>query len=277
MRAWHLGTVILFRYEVKLLVLSDLHDDFWSESGRDPFNGAEHQLGELDHLILAGDISNKPKVRWKFAFERLSYLLPLERVSLFPGNHDFYDFRIDGEDRLQEIAASFGIQYAQKKQLSFDGIRILCATLWTDFEIGAGSALNAKHVATQMNDYKKIRVAERGYRKLRPSDVLARHRDHRRWLESALSSTFDGRTFVATHHAPHPDVLGNYADDVSAAYASDLSDLIEQYQPERWFFGHCHGTRGRKVGETQLVNVSLGYPEEVSDPAGRIQDLILDL
>lgn len=190
---------------LKLLILSDLHADFWSESGRDPFKGLKQHIGELDHLILAGDISNKPKVRWKFAFERLSDLLPLGRVSVFPGNHDFYDFRFDGEDRLQEIATSFGVQYAQKKQLNLEGVRILCATLWTDFEIGAGSVLNAKHVATQMNDYKKIRVAERGYRKLRPSDVLARHRDHRRWLESVLASPFDGRTFVATHHAPHPD------------------------------------------------------------------------
>jgi len=85
---------------MRILVLSDLHDDFWSECNRNPFDGIEGLIADLDHVLLAGDISNKPKIRWKYAFERLSRLLPLERVSVFPGNHDFYDFCIDGENRL---------------------------------------------------------------------------------------------------------------------------------------------------------------------------------
>lgn len=262
---------------MKLLILSDLHDDFWSESGRDPFDGTEEEVGELDHLILAGDVANKPKVRWKFAFERLSKILPLDRVSVFPGNHDFYDFRIDGEDRLEQIAESFGVQYVQKQQLVLGDIRVLCATLWTDLELGLDRTLNAAHIASKMNDYKKIRVAGKGYRKLWPSDVVARHRDHRSWLENALNTEFDGLTFVATHHAPHPSVLEDYADGVSAAYASDLSDLIRRHEPDRWFFGHCHGVRNGAVGKTQLLNVSLGYPEEVTDPADRIRGLIFDV
>lgn len=74
---------------MKLLFLSDLHDDFWVDADRDPFEGVEDQIGGLDHLLIAGDLTNMPKVRWKYTFERLSKLLPLERVSVFPGNHDF--------------------------------------------------------------------------------------------------------------------------------------------------------------------------------------------
>ncbi|WP_341367193.1 hypothetical protein [Yoonia sp. BS5-3] len=59
---------------MKLLILSDLHDDFWAEANRNPFEGLQDLMGELDHLVIAGDLSNKPKVRWKFAFERLSRL-----------------------------------------------------------------------------------------------------------------------------------------------------------------------------------------------------------
>jgi len=262
---------------VKLLILSDLHDDFWAESGRDPFRGIEHLIGDLDHLLIAGDLTNKPKVRWKYAFGRLSQLLPLSRVSIFPGNHDFYDFRLDGEDRLEQIAASFGVHYAQKKQLAFGRTRILCATLWTDFELGAARHISDDHVRTRMNDYKHIRVASKGYRKLRLADVVATHRHHLDWLDQALSETFDGQTFVATHHAPHPSVLEDLSGPLAAAYASDLSALIQKHRPERWFFGHCHGAKNAHVGDTQLINVSLGYPDEVTDPADRIRDLVFEV
>ncbi|WP_052265247.1 metallophosphoesterase [Ruegeria sp. ANG-R] len=259
---------------MRVLILSDLHDDFWAECKRNPFEGLKGTIAKLDYLLLAGDVSNKPTIRWKYAFERLSKLLPLERVSVFPGNHDFYDFRIDGEGRLKEIASSFGVNYAQKKQIILGDTRILCATLWTDFELGLGSALNAGTITSRMNDYKKIRVAAQGYRKLWPSDLLSRHRDHMRWLEDNLSKSFDGQTFIATHHAPHQCVLPDEMEGLEAAYASDLSGLITTYKPDQWFFGHCHNAQDTKLDKTQLCNVSLGYPDEVNDPSARIASLI---
>ncbi|WP_195819932.1 metallophosphoesterase [Roseobacter sp. MH60115] len=262
---------------MKLLFLSDLHDDFWVDADRDPFEGIEDQIGGLDHLLIAGDLTNKPKVRWKYAFERLSKLLPLERVSIFPGNHGFYDFRLDGEDRLEQIASAFGVGYVQKKQLVFGDTRVLCATLCTDFELGAGRTINESHASARMNDFRHIRVASKGYRKLRPSDLVLAHRNQLDWLSGALGEDFDGQTFVATHHAPHPSVLENQDGNIAAAYASDLSEIILKHRPERWFFGHCHGVRNSSVGDTQLINVSLGYPDEIVDPAARIRDLIFEI
>lgn len=262
---------------MRVLILSDLHDDFWSEFGRNPFEGVEGLVSEVDHILLAGDLSNKPKIRWGRAFERLSRLLPLDRVSIFPGNHDFYDFRIDGEDRLAEIATSFGVSYVQKQQLELGNSRILCATLWTDFEIGAGSALNKGVISAGMNDYKKIRVAARGYRRLWPSDVVSLHKSHLLWLSEKLSDPFNGTTYVATHHAPHPAVLRERKEGLDAAYASDLSDLILQHRPKAWFFGHSHDAVNMKLGETDLRNVSLGYPDEVSDPSNRIKACIFEI
>jgi len=262
---------------MRVLVLSDLHDDLWALSGRDPFQGSESLVSSVDHLLLAGDVSNKPKIRWKYAFENLSRLLPLDRVSVFPGNHDFYDFHIDGEGRLEEIAASFGVSYVQKKQLEFGCSRILCATLWTDFEIDPGSAINKSLVAARMNDYRKIRVASRGYRKLRPSDVVSMHRNHLKWLTEKLSEPFKGTTYVATHHAPYHGVLRARSEGVDAAYASDLSDLIKEHRPQAWFFGHSHDAVDMKLGATDLRNVSLGYPDEISDSTGRIERCIFEI
>lgn len=262
---------------MKLLILSDIHDDIWADAGRNPFESAEDLFRDLDHLVIAGDLSNKPKVRWKYAFERLARLLPLDRVSIFPGNHDFYDFRLDGEERLEQIASSFGVKYKQKKSLTFGSTRILCATLWTDLSLGHDGADNNNEVVEQMNDYRYIRVAAKGYRRLTPADVFAKHQDHLKWLDQQLGEEFDGQTFVATHHAPHPSVLTSGAGSLAAAYASDLSGLIAKHSPSRWYFGHCHGSQNAKIGATHMINVSLGYPEEMTVPAARIRELIFEV
>ena len=48
-----------------VLVIADLHLDFWLRVGRDPLAALSSDVLEaLDALIIAGDLSNKPKVRW---------------------------------------------------------------------------------------------------------------------------------------------------------------------------------------------------------------------
>ncbi len=255
---------------MKLLVLADLHDDFWTEAGRDPFAGCEDLLEDVGALILAGDIANKAPVRWKYAFERLGKRFDLGKTWVFPGNHDFYGFRVDEEERLAEIAAAFGIGYAQKTSIILGGCRLLCATLWTDLSLGLGRAQNDFHIPRVMNDYRYIRKASAGYRRIKPDDVVAIHRSHKAWLENELAQPFDGKTIVVTHHAPHPHVLQAYAEGVDAAYASDLGDLIEQGRPDLWLFGHCHDACDINVSGTALRNVSLGYPADVPEPRERV-------
>ena len=262
---------------VRILVLADLHHDFWEACNRDPFEGLHDTLSALDHLVLAGDLTNKPKIRWKYALEQVLRHVPGDKISVFPGNHDFYDFRLDGEERLADVANSFGVRYAQKKVLLLGDVRLLCATLWTDFELGRGRAFNEALIPTRLNDYRRIRVASDGYRRVRPADVVRIHVDHLAWLKAELAKPFQGRTMVATHHAPHPDVLAAYADGLDAAYASNLEGLILHHSPEIWFFGHCHDAHSIKVGSTRLVNASLGYPDEVTDPAERIRSLVLEV
>src|SRR3546814_4418172 len=79
-----------------------------------------------------------------------------------------------------------------------------------------------------MNDYRCIRLARAGYRKLRPADTLSWHRAQRRWLEQRLAIPFAGRTVVITHMAPSlQSVDDRYRCDlVSAAYASQLDALV---------------------------------------------------
>jgi Icc-related predicted phosphoesterase len=259
---------------MKILVLADLHDDFWRDTGRNPFEGVEDSISDLDALILAGDISNKPKVRWKPALERITALLDSKKIHIFPGNHDFYNFRIDAEDRLKEFANNCGVNYVNRSVIHVGTTRFICATLWTDFRLAPGFIHNESFVPTRMNDYHLIRNASAGFRKLRPEDTISIHKRDLEFIEKELLNSHDGKTYVVTHHAPHPDVLDNHAENVEAAYASDLSELIKNRRPSNWLFGHCHGATSTSIHGCALENVSLGYPHDVENPSRRIHELI---
>lgn len=262
---------------MRYLVLSDLHHDFWDSAKRDPFEGLQEEIASLDLLILAGDVSNKAKVRWKQAFARLSQMIDPDRIHVFPGNHDFYDFRLDDEHRLQDFAAACGVHYANRTEIQKPGVRFLCTTLWTDLELPPGRAKNESYIPGRMNDYRYIRLARGGFRKIWPSDIIATHRQQKAWLIEQLQTPFSGETIVVTHHAPHPCVLPvgpGLEPDLAAAYGSDLGDMIETYQPAAWLFGHAHSSRSCHIGRTELSCVSLGYPFEVTNPEARIRSLI---
>jgi Icc-related predicted phosphoesterase len=247
-----------------VLVLADLHLDIWGEAGRDPLAGLDRRvLSRLDALIVAGDLVNKPKVRWRPALDRLASLVPPERVWVLPGNHDFYQHVLDGEDRLREIAHAAGVHYAQMRALHVGPVRFLCCTLWTDFALHGAPEEAMRAAGAAMNDYHLIRVAGGGYRRARPRDTLALHRQHRTWLEDALAAPHDGPTVVVTHHAPHPDCTGASRAPTDPAYASDLRDLIATHRPALWLHGHTHRQGVLTQGDSPIACVSLGYPDEV--------------
>ena len=259
---------------MSLLVLADLHLDLWWEADRDPLAALRpDDWAQIEAVIIAGDLTNKPKIRWKYAIRRIARHIAAHRIAIIPGNHDYYDHALDGDDRLAGIAAAEGAQLAQKRVLVFGGVRFLCCTLWTDFELHGQPAAAQAKAAERMNDYRYIRLAQGGYRKARPSDTAARHADQRRWLSDQLATPFAGDTVVVTHHCPHPDLIAPGMGDLGAAYGSDLSALIDQHRPAAWLFGHTHHRAEARNGATGLRNVSLGYPGQCV--LGQERDILL--
>jgi len=84
------------------------------------------------------------------------------------------------------------------------GVRFLGTTLWTDFQLlGPDSIQEAmQSAAIGLNDYRKIRLARGGYRKIKPLDVAQWHWEDRTWLQERLDEPFDGLMVVVTHMAP---------------------------------------------------------------------------
>lgn len=154
-----------------------------------------------------------------------------------------------------------------------DGIRFIGGTLWSDFKLFAGNDLNkirahASHIVGSRytpgsNDFWLIREANRNYRRYRPLYAAMRHQETRRFIESALSIPFDGINYVITHHAPAPDcVPDKWKDDIfSAAYASDLLEVIKTHTPDFWQYGHLHESNpDLNIDGTQMIWNPRGYP-----------------
>lgn len=259
---------------MKILTLADLHLDLWDEQKIDPLMDCEAIFSELDLLLIAGDLTNKPKVRWPKYLERLVSMTGPGVVKIFAGNHDFYQYRIDAEDRLAEFATSAGAEYVNRKTITAGDQRFICATLWTDFKLAPGLTANERYIPTRMNDYRVIRHGSGGYRKLMPKDTIAIHHRDLEFIAGELSKPFNGTSVVVTHHAPHPAVLADYSENLDAAYASDLSTFIKQNRPDRWLFGHCHDAKNVTVEGCSLENISVGYPGEIKDPNSRIRSLV---
>jgi predicted MPP superfamily phosphohydrolase len=121
---------------MSVLIIAGLHLDHWHAADRDPFADLPASFwSSLDALIIAGDLSNNPKVRWPVFLDEIGQLLPPERVYVIPGNHDYYQHYLDDEETLGDFCERAGTHFRQKMEVIIGGDRFLCCTLWTDFNI----------------------------------------------------------------------------------------------------------------------------------------------
>lgn len=247
-----------------ILVTADLHLDAWMRDGRDPLATIAAVLPHLDALIVAGDLGNNAPYQWPRCLASLGRLIDLNRVWIVPGNHDYWNMHLHGgDDRLTEIAEAAGAHLAQKRIIDIGSVRLLCATLWSDFQLSGDTHEAMRRARMVMPDYIRIRKsADVTKGPIRPEDTLALHRDHLDWLTRAMTEPWAGQRIIVTHHAPSPAVAGAI-NGLSPAFSSDLDGWIEQHRPDAWLCGHTHRLLDAVVHGVPVINVSLGYPDDV--------------
>lgn len=251
------------------LITADLHLDHWACAGRNPFAAILPVLRSLDALIIAGDLANDPQRNWPWALSRIARLVSPAQIWVIPGNHDYYAATLD-DDVLSRIATKAGVSLAQKRVLTFGNCRLLCCTLWTDFALLGDPEAAMTRAATAMPDYARIRRIDGEL--LSPKDIIGLHQDHLNWLTREVAKPWPGQTVIVTHHAPSAAVSGAMS-VLSAAFASDLDGWIGMHRPDYWFFGHTHRPLSTRIRGAPVINVSLGYPDEV--PKGGEAELLL--
>jgi predicted phosphodiesterase len=246
---------------MRLLILSDLHHELWKEFAP----RIDVSVSQPDVVVLAGDIDVGAKaVEWAAKqFEGIPVLY-------VHGNHEAYGKNL--EDMHAEIqsacSAASNVHFLNTADFILNDVRFLGATLWTDFRLLGDDERQVSMFACEngMNDYKRIRLRNKDYRKLRAADTAQFHSIQKGWLRKKLDEEFQGKTVVVTHMAPTiQSISPEYCrDPVSAAYASRLDDLVAK--ADLWIHGHTHESSDYRIEKCRVVSNPCGYKNKSGDP-----------
>lgn len=245
---------------MKFRILSDLHLEFR------PY---VPEYAEADVVLLAGDISTYMN---GFSWAADQFARPGQPIIYVPGNHEFY--RCHMTEWLQEAkarAAEHGIELGHmlSRRLEKQGeqpVRLLAATLWTDFALYGKENVDRCGAAVQsaLADYRAI-----GYqgRVLRWTDTLHLHNATVAWLkvECAKAARAGEKVVVVAHHAPSiRSCAPQYVNDiVSAGFASNLESFIGEHV-DLFVHGHMHNSADYREGRCRVIANPRGYPQDKS-------------
>jgi Icc-related predicted phosphoesterase len=234
---------------MRIRVMSDLHNEFGHR---------KIEKCDYDILVAAGDID--------VGSMGAKYLMNLNKPVIYvPGNHEYYHHDIIEVDQdISKMCAGSNVRFLQNKKSIIGNVRFLGTTLWTDFEYYKLVDYYKNHARKAMNDYTLIKYD--GVR-FTPNDNVALHRKAVKFLEINLKKYFDGVTIVVTHHAPLKECTGKYFKNspLNPVFCSDLSQLINKYNPDVWIYGHLHSEFADfYYGNTRLISNPMGYPGENS-------------
>lgn len=254
---------------MRILILSDLHLEVWRDAPKQTQEllrtfQSRIPANRPDVIVLAGDVDMGDRaVAWA------DQSFPNLPVIYVHGNHEAYGQKIDSlKGKLAEACADTGhIHILDRGELVLGDIRFLGATLWTDFQLLGPDSLqdSMQSAMVGMNDYRKIRLAKAGYRRIKPLDVAQWHWEERTWLQQRLAEPFSGSTVVVTHMAPYPQSIPEWyrGHPLSAAFASHLDPLVSE--ADLWIHGHIHDSMDYLLGGTRGICNPLGYPVRGDD------------
>jgi Icc-related predicted phosphoesterase len=240
---------------MKIWLFSDLHLEY--ADLRQPL-----AIPDADVCVVAGDLCRAPANAVPWLAKHIAASMPCVYVA---GNHEFYKGSIrEGLEDGHAAAAQFpNVHFLENESVVIDGVRFLGATLWTDYRIEGHPRLAMFNARERMNDHKQIARQRNPWQRFVPDMAYRMHQDSRRFIETALKAD-SITTVVVTHHLPHAKSVPERfkGDLLNAAYASDLSDVIEEGRPALWMHGHTHDSSDYMISATRIVCNPRGYDDE---------------
>lgn len=217
---------------------------------------------EGDVLVLAGDI---------LSFSKPAAIVPFLKdwkkpVLYVAGNHEYYNknsivflLRSHFVERMRVRQAN--LTFLDNSATYIDGVRFFGGTMWTDFDDSNEVAMD--HAQKSMNDFHCTNIDV--CRLLTPQDTVSLHAKFKMrltdWLHDLAVVGDPCAKVIITHHAPVVHYDTNYPDSpLEPAFVSkDMLQIIEDYEPELWIYGHTHQCDDQMVGKTRIISNQRGY------------------
>lgn len=241
---------------MKIQLLSDLHLEL---------KALTLAGSEADVIVLAGDINIGTK-----GLEWARVTFPDKPVIYVLGNHEYY--RHTYPKLVREFLAAAqdtNIHVLEDRAITLGDVTFHGATLWTDFELFGDPRIAGYECQQSLTDFKKIRREPR-YSKLRSIDVALIHKQSLAWLKKSVTQSTSRHNVIVTHHAPSlQSVSASFKDDMlTAAYASNLEQIIAELAPDAWLHGHLHNSSDYWIRSCRVVCNPRGYPHECNPDFG---------
>lgn len=263
---------------MRLAVCSDLHLEFGAgtltnEEGADILVLAgdvcvaeDLKRYPADHVHGGGQLSPRFVAAMIYRDFFLDCAKQFKHVVYVLGNHEHYEGEFDASHailRAELAAIAPNIHLLEREAVELEGTLFIGMTLWTD--MFKGDAMAQYRAQEKMSDYRVIRVAGKGYRKLRPLDTMHEHYQGVRFLQATLTQNREKTArpvVVVSHHAPCAMSIADCyrGDMLNAAYYSELSELIfDNPEIQLWCHGHLHNPSDYVLGATRVVCQPRGY------------------
>lgn len=241
---------------MKLWIQSDQHYEIYGTP-------LDLPIPEADVFVCAGDLMREPRegIRW------LSATVPYPSIYV-AGNHEYYRATYTSwrDQGAAENDLHPHVHLLENSVVVVGGVRFIGCTLWNDFALYGEDTVESSmwFAEKRMNDFELIRYSPGRSGswqavRLTPNHLANIHAASRIFLEQELSKPFSGKAVVVTIHPKYA------ADILTAAFVSDLSDLIEEHQPDLWIHGHVHSSFDYMVGKTRIIANPQGYDGENPD------------
>ena len=259
----------------KIHIISDIH----LESNRN----YTHEQPECDLILMSGDLHPGGGYSTGIKWLAKTFNKPVVYIA---GNHEYYTYpftmnEVDDSIKIYiDREKTNKIHFLQNDVFSFNNLRIIGSTLWTNFDLCGTPKESMAYAERRMNDYFSSSYNTKGVF-LTPEDTKNEHDMAIEFLVEELSKPFKGKTIVMTHHCPHPkSIHEKYSNDkLNPAFASDLSNIIEKMEPQYWIHGHTHSSFDYKIFNTRVICNPLGYgvDSDRSENPNFIKDLVIDV
>ena len=245
---------------MKLRIISDIHCDI------NGFKNTTFDFGD-DFVICCGDVSCD-RFSTEFWINR-----NLRQGIVIAGNHlGYHPVTQDNNDSFNLSITYLKNKFKNKiyslenQRLTINDVIFVGCTLFTDFKLYNRKSECELIAYKSLNDYRYVKLFKSGNLvKIQPADQIRMHNKSKKYIENVCKENPDKKIVVVTHHAPSSKSIPEEykADDLSAAFASNLEEIIAKYDNLKlWCHGHIHNNTDYNLYGTRIVANPLGYPGE---------------